>query len=77
MKLDERAFDKATAALARAVREIPPLKCYNPRTGQNDTIISSEHARACVEAYLLALQGSPAGKEDEVATISPPRHVDG
>ena len=65
MKLDERAFDKALAALARAMRDNPPIQFHNPRTCQADTIISDYHARQCVEAYLLALQGSPAGKDED------------
>ena len=53
------------------MRVNPPIQFYNRHTGQVDAIISDYHARQCLEAYLLALQGSPAGKEDEASAISP------
>lgn len=55
MTIDQRALDKATAALAGYIRANPPRQFHNKYTGQDDSIISDMHARACIEAYEAAL----------------------
>ena len=52
--VDQRALDKATAALAGYIRRNPPMQFHNKHTGKVDAIISDLHARACIEAYEAA-----------------------
>ena len=62
MKLDERALDLAAVALAKAMLHSPAIHLTG--TQRSYQIPSQSMARACVEAYLLALQGSPAAKDE-------------